>query len=164
MEALKIVLFTLGLCLAVLALVFGAAWLWIKRLRGRALVALRSDTTGEKVYHVADCNFFGVLSSGIAQVRGNGLLALTSAGIHFCMLAPARTLFVPLGSIRGISHPRWFLKKSKGRVLLRIDFVNNEGEEDAAAWIVRDLRWWDEAIEALLAGRQRLPSPGKSSA
>jgi hypothetical protein len=150
--ALKIALFTLALCLAVLAAVFGVAWVWIRRLRGRAIVALRSDTTGEDVYHVADCNFFGILSSGLAQVRGNGLLALTSGGIRFRMLSPARALFIPLASIRDVSHPRWFLKKSKARELLRVDFTIDGGEDDAAAWLVRDLRWWDEAIAALRAG------------
>ena len=159
MQASKIVFLTLSLCLTVLAVVFVVAWLWIKRLRDRAIIALREDTAGEKVYYVADCNFFGILSSGLAQVRGNGLLALTSGGIRFRMLAPAKTLFIPLASIRGISHPRWFLKKSKARELLRVDFINAGGEEDAAAWLVRDLLWWDRAITALRDGGT-VPAPG----
>jgi hypothetical protein len=158
-ETLEIVLIALGICLALLFLIFATIWVLIKRLRERALAAMRSDIAEEKVYHVADCNYFGVLSSGIAQVRGNGLLALTSGGIRFRMLAPARTLFIPVASIRGISHPRWFLKKTKVKVLLRIDFVNEKGKEDAAAWIVRDLQWWDEAIGALKDGHEPPPRP-----
>ena len=152
MQALEIVLLVLSLCLAILAAVFAVAFVLIKRLRVRAAAALRSDTAGEKVYHVADCNFFGVLSSGTAQVRGNGLLALTSGGLRFRMLTPQRTLFIPRESIRAVSHPRWFLKKTKARDLLRVDFNNSAGEEDAAAWIVGDLPWWDEAIAALTSG------------
>ena len=154
MQALTIVLLVLALCLAVLAVVFAVAFLVIKRLREKAVVTLRSDTAGERVYHVADCNYFGLLSSGLAQVRGNGLLALTSGGIRFRMLTPQRTLFIPGESIRAVSHPRWFLKKSKARDLLRVDFTNSAGEEDAAAWIVGDLPWWDEAIAVLRAGQE----------
>ncbi len=160
MQALTIVLLVLALCLAILAVVFAVAFFLIRRLRGRAIVALRSDTAGEKVYHVADCNYFGVLSSGVAQVRGNGLLALTSGGIRFRMLTPQRTLFIPRESIRAVSHPRWFLKKTKSRDLLRVDFLGAAGEEDAAAWIVRDLPWWDEAIAALQAGDPIIPARG----
>jgi hypothetical protein len=124
MQALEIVLLVLALCLAVLAVVFSVAFVLIRRLRVRAIAALRSDTAGEDVYHAADCNFFGVLSAGIAQVRGNGLLALTSGGIRFRMLVPARTLFIPRESIRAVSRPRWFLKKSRAREMLRGVFRN----------------------------------------
>lgn len=149
----EIALLILATCLAALAGIFAFACLLIRRLRARAAIALRADTAGEEVYDVADCNFFGVLSSGLAQVRGNGLLALTSGGLRFRMLAPARTLFIPLASIRGVSHPRWFLKKTKARELLRVDFVNDRGGEDAAAWLVRGPRRWDEAIARLKAGK-----------
>ncbi len=164
MQALTIVLLVLALCLAVLAVVFAVAFLIIRRLRGLAIVALRSDTAGETVYHVADCNFFGVLSSGLAQVRGNGLLALTSGGLRFRMLTPQRALFIPRECIRAVSHPRCFLKKSKARDLLRVDFLSAAGEEDAAAWIVADLPWWDEAIAALRSGREPPARPQHASA
>ncbi|MEW6553898.1 MAG: hypothetical protein AB1384_06400 [Actinomycetota bacterium] len=159
MQALKIVLLVLALCIVILAVIYAVAFLLIRRLRARAVAALRSDTAGEKVYHVADCNYFGLLSEGLAQVRGNGLLALTSGGIRFRMLAPQRTLFIPRGSVRAVSHPRWFLKKTKARDLLRVDFINDRGDEDAAAWIVRDPRWWDGAIAALQADRGPAASP-----
>lgn len=131
-----------------LALLFS----WIRRLRRAAVEDLRRDVGGERVYRVNDCNFFGVLSSGYAQVRGNGVLALTEKGLHFRMLAPRKYLFIPLDSIREVSHPRWFLGKTKARTLLRVDFVNREGEKDAAAWIVPHYRWWGEAITDLRAG------------
>ena len=164
MQALQIVLFVLALCLAILTVVYGVAYLLIRRLRDGAIIALREDVGVENVYHVADCNFFGVLSSGLAQVRGNGLLALTAGGLRFRMLTPERVLFIPLASIRHISNPRWFLKKSKARELLRVDFINDQGEEDAAAWIVRDLPWWNEAIKVLRSGGTPPPPPPRKRA
>ena len=125
---------------------------WFKRLRMEAIDSLRRDINKERVFHVEDCNFFGRQSVGYKQWRGNGILALTDKGIHFRMLLPRKELFIPLDSIKEISHPRSFLGKSKARDLLRVDYVDDAGEEDACAWLVPSLQWWSEAIEALHAG------------
>jgi hypothetical protein len=132
---------------------------WLRRLRGEAIGDLRRRTREEKVYHVEDCNFFGLLSAGYAQVRGNGMLALAERGIHFRMLTPAKYVFVPLDSITRVSQPRSFLKKTKAKVLLRVDFVSDAGEDDACAWLVRSLDWWTQAVEALRSGNEPPPRP-----
>ena len=141
-------------------LVFSLVFFWIKRLRRAAITDLRSDVGEEKVYQVDDCNFFGVSSSGYSQVRGNGVLALTEEGLHFRMLAPGKSLFIPIDSIREVSHPRWFLGKSKARKLLQVDFFNQEGEKDAAAWLVPYHEWWGKAILNLRGGMEPPPHPG----
>jgi hypothetical protein len=132
---------------------------WIKRLRKEAIANLRQDVGEEKVYQVNDCNFFGVSSSGYAQVRGNGVLALTEKGLHFRMLAPSKSLFISIDSIRDVSHPRWFLGKSKARKLLQVDFFNQKGEKDAAAWLVPHYEWWGKAILDMRAGMELPPRP-----
>ncbi|MBC7247219.1 MAG: hypothetical protein H5T73_05520 [Actinobacteria bacterium] len=125
---------------------------WIKRLRVEAVESLRETVDGEKVYHVEDCNYFGTLSRGYAQLRGNGILALTDRGIHFRMLLPRRYLFIPLASVRAVSRPRSFLGKTRAGELLRVDFADDEGREDACAWLVPSPEWWTEALHALRAG------------
>jgi hypothetical protein len=137
---------------------------WIKRLRKEAIAAVRRSTGKEKVYQVEDCNFFGRQSSGYKQVRGNGVLALTDKGIHFRMLIPRKEMFVPLDSIKDISQPRSFLGKTKLKYLLRVDFVNEEGRDDAGAWLVPSLQWWSEAIAALRMGKEPPPAPLKRRA
>jgi hypothetical protein len=159
MSAIHIVLFTLALSLCIIICVYAIALFWVKRLRKEAAQALRDEVGDEGVFDVADCNFLGTLSSGYAQVRGNGLLALTVDGLHFRMFRPRRYLSIPLESIRLISHPRWFLGKTKLQELLRVDFVNPDGDEDACAWLVNDPQWWAEAITALRDGRQPPPRP-----
>ena len=145
--------------LALFILIFALVLAWIKRLRRAAIVNLRSDVGEERVYQVNDCNFFGISSSGYGQVRGNGVLALTEKGLHFRMLAPKKYLFIPLESIREISHPRWFLGKSKARKLLQVDFFNQEGEKDAAAWLVPNYEWWGKAILNMRGGMEPPPRP-----
>ena len=120
MTALMIVLIVLA---SVIADVVFFRW-WFRRLRREAIEDIRRDVGEEKVYHVEDCNFFGRQSVGYKQWRGNGFLALTDKGIHYRMLLPKKSLFVPVESIEGISQPRSFLGKSKARSLLRVDYVN----------------------------------------
>ena len=138
-------------------LIFALVSYWIKRLRRAAIADLRRDVGEEKVYQVNDCNFFGISSSGYGQVRGNGVLALTEKGLRFRMLAPRKTLFIPLDHIREVSHPRWFLGRSKSRKLLQVDFFTQEGEKDAAAWLVPDYEWWGKAILDMRAGMEPPP-------
>jgi len=132
---------------------------WFKRLRVQAIEDMRKMVGGERVYNVEDSNCFGVLSKGYKQVRGNGVLALTDKGIHSRMLIPRKYLFIHLESVRGVSNPRSFLGKTKARVLLRVDFVNEEGQDDACAWLVPSLQWWNEAVAALRMGKEPPPAP-----
>ncbi len=143
---------------SVVADIFFFIW-WFKKLRVEAIEDMRKMVDGEKVYNIEDSNCFGVLSKGYRQIRGNGILALTDKGIHSRMLIPRKYLFIPLQSVRGVSNPRSFLGKTKARVLLRVDFVNEEGRDDACAWIVPSLQWWSEAVEALRRGEEPPPAP-----
>ena len=153
--AFMIVVLSISLFVCISAMVLS----WIRRLRKEAIANLRSDVGEEKVYQVNDCNFFGVSSSGYGQIRGNGVLALTEKGLHFRMLAPRKYLFIPLESIREVSHPRWFLGKSKARMLLRVDFFDQDEEKDAAAWLVPHHEWWGKAILDMRAGMEPPPLP-----
>jgi hypothetical protein len=163
MKTVLVVAATAALLIAIAALSLRTLASRLRRLRAEALRKLREDTRGKKVYRVDDCNFFGVASRGYRQLRGNGVLALTEEGIYFRMLAPERELHIPLHAVRKVSFPRSFLGKSKGYVLLRVDFLGSEGREDAAAWIVPHPEWWGRSIEVLLEGREPDPFSAPSS-
>ncbi len=132
---------------------------WVKRLRSEAVERLREITEGERVFNVEDCNFFGRLSKGYKQWRGNGMLALTDQGLRFRQLLPRTEILIPVGSVTGLSRPRSFLGKSRFKDLLRVDFVNEEGKSDACAWLLPSLDWWVAALEALRAGGEPPPAP-----
>lgn len=91
-------------------------------------------------------NLFGIKSRGMKQIRGNGILLLTSSQLYFRMLLPKRELLMPLRSITSVETPLSFLGKTKGMKLLKIDFRNNVGGTDSAAWLVPDLEKWVETI------------------
>lgn len=91
-------------------------------------------------------NLFGLKSSGMKQLRGNGILLLTSSQLYFRMLLPKKEILVPLRSIISVETPRSFLGKTKGKKLLKIDFRSDVGGTDSVAWLVDNLEKWVEAI------------------
>ena len=91
-------------------------------------------------------NLFGIKSRGMKQIRGNGILLLTSSALYFRMLLPRRELLVPLSSITSVETPKSYLGKTKGMKLLKIDFRNDVGDLDSSAWLVPDLEKWVETI------------------
>ncbi len=94
-------------------------------------------------------NFFGTKSAGMKQVRGNGILILTDSVVYFRMLVPRREVIIPLERINSIKTPRSFLGKSKGGKLLQLDYTNETGGEDAAAWMVSGLQEWLDKLKTM---------------
>lgn len=136
--------------LGIFALVVGLVILrtWLYRLRAAAIERADEALTGERVImREGSANLFGVRSQGMGQVRGNGVLTLTEHRLHFAMWLPKREVSVDLRNIRGIETPKSFLGKSKLTPLLQVDFTDERGEQDAAAWLVADLEGWKQALQ-----------------
>ncbi|TFG18265.1 MAG: hypothetical protein EU530_09515 [Promethearchaeota archaeon] len=98
-------------------------------------------------------NYFGQESKGLGQVRGNGSLILTDSELYFEMWAPKRVLRIPTHMIKSVENPapKWHLKKSMGRPLLKIYFTNDQGLEDSAAWLVPHLENWIQKLLSLIS-------------
>lgn len=96
-------------------------------------------------------NFFGLESKGHAQIRGNGNLYLTDHCLYFKMWAFQREIVIPLTAIEKIETPKWHLGKSKFRPLLKLFFINESGQKDSVAWLVKDLDGWIVVIEPLIS-------------
>lgn len=92
-------------------------------------------------------NFFGLESRGMKQIRGNGALVLTRDELWFLQALPRREVRVPLNCVERVSTPRSHLGKTIWRRLLRVDFQTEDGH-DAAAWAVRKVEDWRNALEA----------------
>lgn len=132
--------------LAVLALVFAR----VRRRLERRVRARFSD--GEMLGATTAANFFGQLSLGGRQIRGNGALVLTPDCLCFLRAAPEREYVIPLADITGLSLPRVFNGKSVLTPLLRVDF-RHDGADDAMAWALREPQLW---LDAIAAARRRV--------
>ncbi|HUT80287.1 MAG TPA: hypothetical protein VMZ29_03715 [Candidatus Bathyarchaeia archaeon] len=98
----------------------------------------------------AGANFFGQESSGVWQIRGNGVLLLTSDELFFEMWMPKRKTSIPISSIIKVDTTKWHLGKTKNRLLLKVIFTNENGQTDSAAWLIRDLDQWLISIKGLI--------------
>ena len=100
-------------------------------------------------------NFFGQESLGRTQIRGNGLLLLTSDELFFGMWLPKREYLIPLVSIHELESPKSFFGRTKFRPLLKIVFTNDSGETDSCAWLVRDVKLWSKRIEEYVESKKK---------
>lgn len=121
---------------------------WImSRIRNRLAEAVRLKYSGRTIVRQSvGANFFGRLSLGVVQIRGNGALVLTQKEVYFLQAAPRREITIPLEIITAVTTPRSHLGKSVVSRLLRVDFCE-EGKSDAIAWAVRDVDTWKADIE-----------------
>jgi hypothetical protein len=133
---------------AVVAVILGIVFALVSRLaQRRAAEVAALFPPSDILQQDSSANFFGQLSAGAMQLRGNGVLVLTQSELYFKMWLPAKELRIPLHSITGIETPTWFLGKSRLTPLLQVNFQNEMGQSDAAAWAVRDLATWQGVLE-----------------
>jgi len=95
-------------------------------------------------------NFFGQKSLGVRKIRGNGVLLLSKKELFFGMWKPKRDYVIPVRIITEISNPKSHMHRSINRPLLKIDFKNEQGESDSAAWYVQELDKWNQSLNQLL--------------
>jgi hypothetical protein len=121
----------------------------------RGLRRLRDDTAQEvsdrlgadAVVKLDDVvRFFGLSSAGMFQIRGNGCLAATDDQLLFRLWIPRREVLIERASVTAIDTPRSHRGKATLRRLLRVTYTDMKGEQDAAAWEVRDLDAWLDAL------------------
>jgi hypothetical protein len=94
----------------------------------------------------SNVNFFGEKSKGMTQIRGNGALLLTKDYLYFQMWIPKKEIKIPLDKIENIEEVKSFLGKSKLRPLLKIDYIDENGQKNSAAWLVKNLQKWKSII------------------
>lgn len=134
-----------ALVLAVLAVVFGTIFYVFRRSSQKQIQNMQERFPAAKI--ITGANFFGQLSKGLTQIRGNGTLVLTDAEIIFEKWMPRTEYRIPLNRIHSIETPKVFLSKSVGRPLLKINYEDETGRSDAIAWYVKDVASLKDLIE-----------------
>ncbi len=133
---------------AFMLLFFAALFLVLRRMQKRQAAAVLKRFEGHNLrMFSSNANYFGLLSRGRRQLRGNGVLALSDDGLFFQLRLSRNRIEIAPEKIKGVSSPRIFRLRSILRPLLRVDFINEHGRPDAAAWYVENLSEWKAAIE-----------------
>ena len=126
-------------------------YLMLKKLFRKRINEIHEKYKDKTVLLVDDIsNFFGLKSSGVGKVRGNGVLLLTEQELFFGMWKPKKELLIPIKSVLEITNPKSHMHRSVLRPLLKVIFRNENGETDSGAWYVRDLDKWNEILNNLI--------------
>lgn len=81
------------------------------------------------------------------QKQGNGPLILTENELFFALPFPRVIISIPLSSITRVEQTRRFQAKGLLKMLIRVDFITDDGQEDAMAWYVKDTDSWMQALQ-----------------
>ncbi len=130
----------------VFGVVFGVVYVMLRRAAQRSQNAASQQYPDARIID-AGALFFGQQYHGAAQLRGNGTLIVTDSDIIFQQWVTNRELRIPLTAIQSIENPTSFLGKWQGVPLLKINFLEDNGQADAMAWRVRDLSGVQRVIE-----------------
>jgi hypothetical protein len=139
----------IGLIILGIFLVLGVVALLLRQLASGRERAVRERFPNAKAI-VSGALLYGQESLGVKQGRGNGTLVLTDSELYFERWLPRKEFHVPLSAIQSIETPTSFLGKTNFRKLLKVDFRNDAGQNDAIAWLVPDLEGTKQALESAL--------------
>ncbi len=93
--------------------------------------------------------FRAVESSGYSQTSGMGYIALTERYLYFELVLLDLVITVPTGKLCGAEFVRRLKGVSPVRKMLRIMFVNENGEDDSIAINVKDMEQWKRVISQI---------------
>ena len=131
-------------------------WIFFRQKANKRIQEVQKEIDGQSIlYTDRSANFFGQVSRGYKQIRGNGILFITSEQILFNMWFPDKKLFIPVSSIISFKSPKSFLGKTKLSRLVQIDFYNESGYPDAAAWLTCDLESCLKVLDLLRSGQEK---------
>lgn len=148
MEDSGVILSAIGLIFVVavaFALVFGGVLVMLRNTARQKEASAQKRYPGARQIERA-ASFFGQESRGVTQMRGNGTLILTDSELIFEMWVLNREFRIPLRSIQSLENPTSFLGKSRFTPLLKVVYINEQGETDSMAWQVPDLSGWMHQI------------------
>lgn|GEM_PF-2357576 len=144
---LPLVLGIITLILVINFVLFKFVFGKIKKMQAVGIKKSEEDLFGKEIkYGEERANFFGQKSLGMAQVRGNGIFCITEDEIYFRMLMPSRAFRFPIKNVKSVETVKSFLGKTKFVPLLKVNFVNEQGEPDSVAFLLRNMSAAQEAI------------------
>lgn len=136
---LPVVLFVVGLWMVLLV--------WLRKRLERLQQAAVAELRGERVLLTTyKANYFGTLSLGVKQIRGNGVLVLTDKQLAFFMFKPKQRFSIPLETVSRVDTPNSFCYKTVAHPLLAVYYPDAAGAEDGMGFWVQDAGEWAAAV------------------
>ncbi|WP_028865650.1 hypothetical protein [Psychromonas aquimarina] len=127
-------------------------WFFYFLWRRQKLVMARVEEKirGQKlIMPVEHIMFRAVESSGYSQTSGMGYIALTENYLYFELVLLDLVITVPAAKLRGAEFVRRLKGVSPLKKMLRIIFINENGEEDSIAINVKEMEHWKNAVSGI---------------
>ncbi|WP_281557515.1 hypothetical protein [Thalassomonas sp. RHCl1] len=142
-------LFMSYMYIAILIAISLLVWFFYFLWRRQQLVQERVERkiVGQKVIMPTEHIMFRAIeSSGYSQASGMGYIALTEDLLYFELILLDLAITVPTARLQGVEFVRRLKGVSPVRKMLRIMFINENGEDDSIAVNVKDMEHWKNAI------------------
>ena len=89
-------------------------------------------------------------SDGYSHFRGSGYLVLTEDELYFERQLDRKIIIIPIGSIVKVDRTKRLGGQSPGKMMLKVVFKTQDGEQDAIAWKVKELEQWIKEISIMV--------------
>ncbi|ADQ14375.1 hypothetical protein [Halanaerobium hydrogeniformans] len=99
------------------------------------------------LYFSKEVDYLGRESIGKRNIVKNGSLLLTPDELHFLRWGPKEELIIPLENIKKVEEVNSFLGVNKNKAILKIEFNDQNGELDSAAWSIDNMHAWMESLK-----------------
>jgi hypothetical protein len=136
--------------LVLLAVIGGVTLVVVRRLSARGERDARERFPNAHQI-INGANYCGQESRGAGQWRGNGTLVLTDEELYFKQWVSQSEFRIPLRAIQSLETPLSHLGKTTLRPLLKVNYINPQGERDSMAWSLADVEGVKREVEKRLA-------------
>ena len=126
-------------------------FVFLKRKQDEVEASFQKRFSGKKIQFMDKYALYVARQSdGYSHFRGNGYLVLTEDELYFERQLDRKIIIIPIGAIVRVERTRRLGGQSPGKMMLKVVFEKQDGEQDAIAWKVKKLDQWIEEISIMV--------------
>ncbi len=127
-------------------------FVFLKKKQDELELKFQNRFFGKNIRYLDKCAVFRAQESyGYSQSQGKGYLVLTDDELYFEMVLLSKVLSISAASIIGVGQTNRLLGVNPGRPMLKVEFKDSNGKNDAIALNVKELEMWKKAITASIS-------------
>ena len=127
------------------------SFVFLKRKQDEVEASFQERFAGKKIQFMDKYALYvAKQSDGYSHFRGKGYLVLTEDELYFERQLDRKTIIIPIGSIVKAERTERLGGQSPGKMMLKVVFETQDGEQDAIAWKVKELEQWINEISMMV--------------
>ena len=137
----------IGIIIVGIVIIFFA---FLKRKQDEVKASFQRRFAGKKIQFMDKYALYVAKQSDkYSHFRGSGYLVLTEDELYFERQLDRKTIIIPIGSILKAERTERLGGQSPGKMMLKVVFETQDGEQDAIAWKVKELEQWISGISMI---------------